>query len=85
MTDKVQNKLLLFLWREGEKNFTGWELELPGEMERERAHFSPSGAAAIKLRDIKELGNKVIYFVEKHSDSASGNRFDHMMVSLFQD
>jgi hypothetical protein len=83
MTDKMQNKLLLYLWRDGEENFAGWELELPGEAERTR--FSPSGAASIALRDIKELGNKVIYFEEKHSDSASGNRFDRMMVSLFQD
>lgn len=83
MTDKTQNKLLLYLWRNGENNFSGWELELPGESER--TCFSPSGAASIALRDIKELGNKVIYFEEKHTDSAPGNRFGRMMVSLFQD
>lgn len=69
MTDSRHNELLLYLWRADTDCFEGWELTIPGEPET--TDFGPSGASKIALRDIEDLGDIVIYFKEKHNDSAS--------------
>lgn len=68
MSDRAQNKLLLYLWSPGDQHYDGWQLQIAGETEK--AQFGPAGTAAIALREIEELGDKVIYFEEKHSDWA---------------
>ena len=80
MTDSRCNELLLYLWRAETDCFEGWELVIPGESKT--ADFGPSGASKIALRDIEELGDIVVYFKEKHNDSASGNSHTNMMVPL---
>jgi len=79
MTDKSCDKLLLYLCRASNDNFDGWELKLPGKSKP--TTFNPAGVSQIPLMEIEDLGDKVIYFKEKHKKtSASENRF----VSIFK-
>ncbi len=72
MTDKTRNKLLLYLWSPQEEDFDGWEIRISGLSNK--ATFSQSGVSQIPLIDIEDLNDKVIYFKERHSAFASGNR-----------
>lgn len=80
MTDKQQQKLLLYLWSPSGDNFDGWEVNIP---HAGNAKFNPSGMSKIPLCDIEDLGNKVIYFNEQQNKQASGNRFSNIMNAIF--
>jgi len=73
MTDKSRNQLLLYLWSPQNENFDGWELKISGETGK--ATFGQSGVSQIPLMEIEDLNDKVIYFNERQSAFASGNRF----------
>jgi len=76
MTDKSCNQLLLYLWSPQNENFDGWELKISGE--NGKATFSQSGVSQIPLIDIEDLNDKVIYFNERQSAFASGNRYTNL-------
>jgi hypothetical protein len=81
MTDKTCDKLLLYLWHAKGDHIDGWELKLPGRLKT--AVFSRAGVSRIPLMEIEDLGDKVIYFKEKHKKaSASENRFESIFKSI---
>ncbi len=80
MTDKKCNKLLLYLWSPQNDDFDGWELKISGEAGK--ATFNPSGMSQIPLMEIEDLNGKVIYFKERHTAFASGNRFTNIKSSI---
>lgn len=80
MTDKECNYLLLFLWSNKNRNFGGWELDIPGESKK--ATFNPAGMSQIPLCNIEDLGEKVIYFEEKQNELASENRYKRIIEAI---
>ncbi len=79
MTDKKCNKLLLYLWSPQNEDFDGWELKISGEA---KAVFNLSGMSQIPLMEIEDLNGKVIYFKERQTAFASGNRFTNIKSSI---
>ncbi|MBN1464875.1 hypothetical protein JXA02_03885 [candidate division KSB1 bacterium] len=80
MTDKACDKLLLYLWHSNDDDTDGWELKFG---KSHAAIFNRAGVSQIPLMEIEDLGDKVIYFKEKHKKaSASENRFVNIFESI---
>ncbi|MBN1480238.1 hypothetical protein EH223_19960 [candidate division KSB1 bacterium] len=82
MTDKSCDKMLLYLWRAGGETFEGWELKVGDNTYR--ATIKEGGTSFIPFMEIEDLGDKVIYFKEKHKESASENRFKYLMNAVYK-
>lgn len=80
MTDKSCDKTLLYLWHAEGESFEGWELKLANKTHR--AIIGQAGTSSIPFVEIEELGDKVIYFKEKHKESASENRYKYLIRAI---
>lgn len=81
MTDKSCDRLLLYLWSSNGHAFEGLELKVPDQSRR--AIFDKAGVSSVPMMEIQDLGDKVIYFKEKHNtETASENRFENIFKAI---